>query len=365
MRINALLLLLFLIINNCNKWIMPCCRCNGRNAVCKGCSCVRKKIACSDCYPCRQGKCMNLTTSSQQLSSTSALPLRILSSTSVASNSDDLPPPVSASPQLLSPLSHSQQLSASPSLPSTHSQQLPATPPQQPHAVPISPQSPPALSLCSSSHHSSPPPRQPSSPTPSPEQPILLRVLQQHLDHELSLPPTPGFSSTTPQASSSGLSSTTHQGSSSGHFSTTHQTLSSGIPSSRKQCTVDGCPAQIAPSMWHNHMTLHAKGALPGSVPSEWLRVQNVFVCPSCSQLVSNSRQASHLRQCPMRSITSVSLQRPVPTPSSDISHNLPTFEEVCQLNHPTLRYIPAKARPAFAKAVSSALRDRILKRHG
>ena len=120
--------------------------------------------------------------------------------------------------------------------------------------------------------------------------------------------------------------------------------------------------AQIAPSMWHNHMTLHAKGALPGSVPSEWLRVQNVFVCPSCSQLVSNSRQASHLRQCPMRSITSVSLQRPVPTPSSDISHNLPTFEEVCQLNHPTLRYIPAKARPAFAKAVSSALRDVLLK---
>ena len=95
---------------------------------------------------------------------------------------------------------------------------------------------------------------------------------------------------------------------------------------------------------------------------SEWLRAQNVFVCPSCSQLVSNSRQASHLHQCPMRSITPVSLQQPVPTPSSDASHNLPTFEEVCQLNHPTLRYIPAKARPAFAKALSSALRDVLLK---
>ena len=228
---------------------MPCCRCNGRNAVCKGCSCVRKKIACSDCYPCRQGKCMNLTTSSQQLSSTSALPLRILSPTSVASSSDDLPPPVSN----FFPLSHSQQLTASPS---AHSQQLPATPPrpsQQLTAVPISPRqphSPPALSLCSSSHHPSPPPRQPPSPTLSPEQPILPRVLQQHLDHELSLPPTPGFFSTTPQASSSGLSSTTHQASSSGlsstthqasssgYFSTTNQTFSSGIPSSRKQCTV-------------------------------------------------------------------------------------------------------------------------------
>ena len=30
----------------------------------------------------------------------------------------------------------------------------------------------------------------------------------------------------------------------------------------------------------------------------------------------------------------------------------------MCQLNHPTLRYIPAKARPAFARALSSSLRD-------
>ena len=53
---------------------MPCCRCNGSNAICKGCSCMRKKIACTDCYPCCHGKCRNLITLPQPpLPSTSAL----------------------------------------------------------------------------------------------------------------------------------------------------------------------------------------------------------------------------------------------------------------------------------------------------
>ena len=30
----------------------------------------------------------------------------------------------------------------------------------------------------------------------------------------------------------------------------------------------------------------------------------------------------------------------------------------MCQINHPTLHFVPAKARPAFARALSSALRD-------
>ena len=36
---------------------------------------------------------------------------------------------------------------------------------------------------------------------------------------------------------------------------------------------------------------------------------------------------------------------------------SLPTFEEVCILNQPTLRFIPSGSRPAFARALSSALR--------
>ena len=44
----------------------------------------------------------------------------------------------------------------------------------------------------------------------------------------------------------------------------------------------------------------------------------------------------------------------PLDTRSSDQS-------EVCQLNHPTLRFVPAKARPAFARALSSTLKDILL----
>ena len=166
-------------------------------------------------------------------------------------------------------------------------------------------------------------------------------------------------SSTSHQAPSStshqAPSSTSHQAPS----STSHQASSSGLSTFRKQCIVEGCPVCIAPSMWHNHMTLHANGALPGNVLSECrLRDQYMFVCPSCSQLVANSRHASYLRQCSHRCMAPVSLQLPVFIPFSEASHGLLSFDQVCQRNHPTLQYIPAKARPAFARALSSSLRD-------
>ena len=90
-----------------------------------------------------------------------------------------------------------------------------------------------------------------------------------------------------------------------------------------------------------------------------WLRDHNAYVCHSCFQLVANSRHASHLRRCPQRCITSTQLSSILPSTNlqSHASQVLPTFDQVCQLNHPTLRFVPAKARPAFARALSSALR--------
>ena len=124
----------------------------------------------------------------------------------------------------------------------------------------------------------------------------------------------------------------------------------------RKQCTIEGCTALIAPSMWRIHMSLHASGALPGQVPAKWLLDQNLFVCPNCSQLVANTRQASHLQRCSQRLTDQTAhLQSPI-APEPQINLSLPTFEEVCQLHHPTLRFVPTKARPAFARALSSAL---------
>ena len=51
---------------------MPCCSCNGKRALCKGCStCAKGKKVCIDCYPGRKGKCANASitpTASQTLS---------------------------------------------------------------------------------------------------------------------------------------------------------------------------------------------------------------------------------------------------------------------------------------------------------
>ena len=126
----------------------------------------------------------------------------------------------------------------------------------------------------------------------------------------------------------------------------------------RKQCTVEGCTALIAPSMWRIHMSLHASGALPGQVPAEWLLDQNLFVCPHCSQLVANTRQASHLQHCPQSLTNQIAHLQSSIAPEPQINQNLPTFEEVCQLHHPTLRFVPTKARPAFARALSTALKE-------
>ena len=106
--------------------------------------------------------------------------------------------------------------------------------------------------------------------------------------------------------------------------STSHQ-IPSGLPI-KKWCIVEGCPAQIAPSMWNNHMSLHAKGVLSGGLPSLWLRDYNLPICHSCFQLVSNSRHASHLRRCPQRCITSTPLSTILPStnPQSHASQDLP-----------------------------------------
>ena len=77
---------------------------------------------------------------------------------------------------------------------------------------------------------------------------------------------------------------------------------------------------------------------------------------------VANSRMISHSRKCSGVKVTLSQIPYE-PSNSIDLSFNiqpsvtLPTFEEVCHLNLPTLRFIPSKSRPAFAKVLSSALR--------
>ena len=131
---------------------------------------------------------------------------------------------------------------------------------------------------------------------------------------------------------------------------------------------VEGCPELIAPSMWKSHMTLHAQDVFHGEVPSTWLDEQDLYVCRICLQLVSNRRQSSHSKKCNGGGVASSVPDFAGPLPPnpaeallSQPEPGLPTFEDVCLLNQPTLRFIPSKSRPAFARALSSALRCVIL----
>ena len=106
-------------------------------------------------------------------------------------------------------------------------------------------------------------------------------------------------------------------------------------------------------------MTLHIRSVFSGDVPNTWLEEHDLSICHLCHQLVSNTTvvlppeemcwwccSCSGSRQCVWGCTPELSL---------------PTIEDVCLLNQPTLRFIPSKSRPAFARALSSTLRSVIL----
>ena len=101
-------------------------------------------------------------------------------------------------------------------------------------------------------------------------------------------------------------------------------------------------------------MTLNAKGIFPGNVPQSWLVNEDLFLCKYCLQLIANSRHSSHLHHCGQNS-------QPSHIPITGVNEdNLPSFEELCDLKCPTLRFVPRKSRAAFARALSSTLRSLI-----
>ena len=255
---------------------------------------------CVNCYPGRRGNCANAAPPNVVIPSTSPFQ-PLLSMTQQSLHLPQLPLALSQSPLFSSqsPSPHALLVLSNSQPPSTG---LPSTPPLA-HTVSSLPTSP---QPCNPSSHS-------QRPLAEPRQPLDLSLLSN------SAPP---------------------------------------VTPIRKRCTIEGCTALIAPSMWRIHMSLHASGALPGQVPAEWLLDQNLFVCPHCSQLVANTRQASHLQHCSQSLTNQIAHLQSSIAPEPQINQNLPTFEEVCQLHHPTLRFVPTKARPAFARALSTALKE-------
>ena len=115
----------------------------------------------------------------------------------------------------------------------------------------------------------------------------------------------------------------------------------------RKQCCILGCPELVAPTMWRLHMDSHLRGLFPGAVPDSWLLDQGLSVCHTCVKLVSTSHLPSHQQKCLAQRSTPLA-----PMPSSDLS----SLDEVCSLKCPTIRFVPCKARLAFARPFSAAL---------
>ena len=125
----------------------------------------------------------------------------------------------------------------------------------------------------------------------------------------------------------------------------------------KKSCPVEGCRQLIAPTMWRQHIALHAQGFFPGAVLGPWLQEQDLFIFRGCQQLVANSHHSSHLRKCSHASATP-SIQSPLHVQGADPPAPLPTFDSVCQLPGRTVRHIPVKDRLVFALALCSALND-------
>ena len=115
-------------------------------------------------------------------------------------------------------------------------------------------------------------------------------------------------------------------------------------------------------------MTLHAQNILSGDIPLEWLQEQDSFICLQCHQIVANSRFGSHSEKCsgsirgPRSSGVSVASTTIAPrlgiSEGSAPEASLPSFEAVCHLQWATIRHIPQKARPSFARVLSDSLRS-------
>eukprot|EP00731_Ephydatia_muelleri_P032470 Em0024g14a len=112
----------------------------------------------------------------------------------------------------------------------------------------------------------------------------------------------------------------------------------------------------------HMTLTLDLQGLLPGKVLDTWLKEHRYFICIDCQSLVADSHQTSHRGKCKH-------IVHSTAEPPANLSQSvgglcgtpvLPTFEDICQLPSYTLHHIPANARLAFARVLSTALRNAV-----
>eukprot|EP00731_Ephydatia_muelleri_P001670 Em0001g1670a len=112
--------------------------------------------------------------------------------------------------------------------------------------------------------------------------------------------------------------------------------------------------------MWKAHMANHAKGLFVGEVPAAWLRDNQLQICDMCSDLVAISQLPIHQQSCRANQLKNTDVESML-VDSQVQPADLPSFEEICGLRCPTLRFIPHRAKPSFARVLSSVLYDIIL----
>ena len=330
---------------------MPCCSCNGKRALCRGCSCAKGGKGCTGCYPGRKGKCVNALIAAPQTSS-QQLPRVLAPSYSPAEHASqpslptppqplehDSPVPTTQLPPTPSPLSPSEQLQYT----QANEQQL-----FSPDYLP-SPESGTAL----------PSEEPPSSAMPScckckgdNARCVSCKCCKENRACVNCLPGRRGkcvnilnvLSRTSPPA----IEPKPNQAA-----NTVQEVDKPG--QHRQRCVVHGCKELIAPSMWKNHLNLHTQSILPGSVPEDWLGQNNMVICSYCFHLVASSHLQSHHGKCPLKTAsTGVQLSQDSSS-NADATTQLPSFEDVCLLHCSTIRHIPIKSRPAFAGVLSAA----------
>ena len=126
------------------------------------------------------------------------------------------------------------------------------------------------------------------------------------------------------------------------------------LPFKYQACIVKGCPEHIAPTMWRAHLSLHARGVFPDTIPFFWLEQQGLFVCHLCCQLESECNATSHLSK--FSSVVPPSMIVTVDRSAEEAATLFPSLVDVFQLRTPTLHHMPANALPAFASVLTQAL---------
>ena len=111
---------------------------------------------------------------------------------------------------------------------------------------------------------------------------------------------------------------------------------------------------------------MHMQNILPGDIPLEWLQEQDSFISLQCHQIVVLALiPRSAVGQSEALGLLEYQLPPPQPlltmqgiSEGSAPEASLPSFEAVCHLQCATIRHIPQKARPSFARVLSDSLRS-------